>query len=222
MIAAVARRAAVAARCGLHDRDDRCRCWLLYEVSIGCAWVVEPASRAAGGRVSRFVLLRARVRIARHRQSRHAPRVASPPGAAGGARTRRGAHGFPPTRRPGQRRHGDGAQARVCRRGRPARFRRRIAVIDSLLRLKGFRVTPVRRRHADRGRATARRSSCAVRRFVDRDGTQLEADSIRYREATCRLDATGDPQALRAGHRAGRGGHGATTPACAAGRCARR
>src|SRR4029077_3898304 len=30
--------------------------------------------------------------------------------------------------------------------------------------------------------------------FVDRDGTQLQADSIRYHEASCRLNASGDPQ----------------------------
>src|SRR5207244_3109162 len=30
--------------------------------------------------------------------------------------------------------------------------------------------------------------------FGDRQGTKLEADSIRYRDASCRLDAAGDPR----------------------------
>ena len=30
--------------------------------------------------------------------------------------------------------------------------------------------------------------------FVDREGTKVEADSIKYREASCRLDAVGDPR----------------------------
>ena len=30
--------------------------------------------------------------------------------------------------------------------------------------------------------------------YVEREGTKLESDSIRYRQASCRLDASGDPR----------------------------
>jgi len=40
--------------------------------------------------------------------------------------------------------------------------------------------------------------------FVERDQTQLQADSIRYHEASCRLDAEGHPQLFEQ-ERCGRG-----------------
>src|SRR5207247_2961891 len=66
------------------------------------------------------------------------------------------------------------------------------AVIDSLLKLKGYRVT---RYVADTVLVEGDSAiSLWGQAFVDRDGTKLESDSIRYRHASCRLDATGDPR----------------------------
>src|SRR5881296_2408636 len=67
------------------------------------------------------------------------------------------------------------------------------AVMDSLLKLKGYRVTQY---VADTLIVQGDSQTIFLRgeSFVDRQGTKLEADSIRYREASCRLDATGDPR----------------------------
>src|SRR5205814_10500784 len=66
------------------------------------------------------------------------------------------------------------------------------AVMDSLLKLTGYRVTQ------DVAGTMLVEGDSAIslwgQAFVDRDGTKLESDSIRYREASCRLDATGDPR----------------------------
>ena len=35
--------------------------------------------------------------------------------------------------------------------------------------------------------------------YVEREGTKLESDSIRYRQATCRVDASGDPRLFEQG-----------------------
>ncbi|MFN2570600.1 MAG: LPS-assembly protein LptD, partial [Gemmatimonadales bacterium] len=66
------------------------------------------------------------------------------------------------------------------------------AVIDSLLKLPEFRVT----RYVSETLVVQGDSQTIFLRreaFVEREGTQLEADSIRYHEASCQLDATGDP-----------------------------
>ena len=66
------------------------------------------------------------------------------------------------------------------------------AVMDSLLKLEGFSVT---RYTSDTLVVVGDSQTIFLRReaYVERDGTQLEADSIRFHEASCRLDATGDP-----------------------------
>ena len=65
--------------------------------------------------------------------------------------------------------------------------------MDSLLKLKGYRVTQY---VADTLIVQGDSQTIFLRgeSFVDRQGTKLEADSIRYREASCRLDAAGDPR----------------------------
>jgi lipopolysaccharide transport LptD-like protein len=65
-------------------------------------------------------------------------------------------------------------------------------VIDSLLKLEGFRAT----RYVSETLVVVGDSQTIFLRreaFVEREGTQLEADSIRFHEASCRLDATGEP-----------------------------
>jgi len=66
-------------------------------------------------------------------------------------------------------------------------------VIDSLLKLQTYRIT---RYVAETLLVLGDSQTIFLRRqaFVERDGTQLEADSIRYHEASCRLDAEGDPR----------------------------
>jgi lipopolysaccharide assembly outer membrane protein LptD (OstA) len=65
-------------------------------------------------------------------------------------------------------------------------------VIDSLLKLKGYRVT----QYVADTLIVEGDSAISLRgeAFTDREGTKLEADSIRYRQASCRLDAAGDPR----------------------------
>src|SRR3989454_12536328 len=65
--------------------------------------------------------------------------------------------------------------------------------MDSLLKLKGYRVTQY---VVDTLIVQGDSQTIFLRgeSFVDRQGTKLEADSVRYREASCRLDAAGDPR----------------------------
>ena len=68
------------------------------------------------------------------------------------------------------------------------------AVIDSLMRLKGWRVTQY---VADTLLVVGGDTQTIYLRgaaYVEREGTKLESDSIRYRQASCRLDASGDPR----------------------------
>jgi Tat protein translocase TatC len=68
------------------------------------------------------------------------------------------------------------------------------AVIDSLLTLGGYRVTKY---VADTLVVQGGDSATLYLRgqaYVEREGTKLESDSIKYRQASCRLDATGDPR----------------------------
>jgi len=67
------------------------------------------------------------------------------------------------------------------------------AIIDSLLHLKGYRRTQY---VADTLLLVGDSQTIFLRgaAFVDREGTKLEADSVRYHEADCRLDATGSPR----------------------------
>ncbi len=67
------------------------------------------------------------------------------------------------------------------------------AVMDSLMKLRGFRVTQY---VADT--LIVKGDSQAIllqgEAFVDRQGTKVQADSIHYYESSCRLDAQGTPQ----------------------------
>ncbi|HJQ64787.1 MAG TPA: twin-arginine translocase subunit TatC, partial [Gemmatimonadales bacterium] len=66
-------------------------------------------------------------------------------------------------------------------------------VIDSLLKLSGFRITQY---VADTLVVLGDSETIILtgEALVDRDGTKLEADSVHYRESSCRLDAAGDPR----------------------------
>lgn len=66
-------------------------------------------------------------------------------------------------------------------------------VMDSLLKFSGYRIT----RYVSDTLLVLGDSQTIVlvgEALVDREGTKLEADSVHYREASCRLDATGNPR----------------------------
>jgi Tat protein translocase TatC len=151
---------------------------LLYEVSIWCAWVASRrrARRAAATLIVLLVL-------------------------GAGAVSAQGTPPHPPpkdtTNRAGQQGTGGSVDSATARKlGLPTApthsFPKSDPVIDSLLKLSGYRVT---RYMADTLLVLGDSQAIFLRRnaFVDRDGTQLEADSIRYQEAICRLDAEGNP-----------------------------
>ena len=153
---------------------------LLYEISIWCAWV---ASRRRARRVAAALalLLVIGAGSAAAQNPPPPPQPPKPPAPAPTDTLRRG--------------NMDTAQAR--RLGLPTGPTRRFPpadrVIDSLLKLQGYRVT---RYIADTLVVEGDSQTIFLRReaFVERDGTQLEADSIRYHEASCQLNAAGDPR----------------------------
>src|SRR6266576_3318499 len=161
---------------------------LLYELSIWCAWVASRrrARRVAAATMVLIVLGIGSLRAQNPRPPLPPPR---PPAAApqGGARDTAAV-----ARPPGTM---DSATARKA--GLPTAPSRSFppsdAVMDSLLKLQGFRITHYM---SDTFLVVGDSQTIFLRKeaFVDREGTQLQADSIRYHEASCRLDAAGDPQ----------------------------
>jgi len=147
---------------------------LLYEISIWCAWV---ATRRRARRVAAALALLLLVGAgAVHAQGTPPPdsaRRAAPPATGSAVDTATARKLGLPTS--------------------PSRsFPKTDPIMDSLLKLKGYRVT---RYMSDTLLVLGDSQTIFLRReaFVDREGTQLEADSIRYHEASCRLDAEGKP-----------------------------
>ncbi len=72
------------------------------------------------------------------------------------------------------------------------------SVVQALLRRSGYRITRYR---ADTATVFVgeRRIVLDGRALTEREGTTLEADHIRYRDAECLLDARGDPRLFDAG-----------------------
>ena len=167
---------------------------LLYEVSIWCAWVVtRRRARRAQAAARAGVVLLMLCGLGAGRLAAQGvlppPRTIRPPPSDSTARARAPGTGAP------QGQSLDTAAAR--RLGLPTGPTRSFppgdAVMDSLLKLKGYRVTQY---VADTLIVQGDSQTIFLRgeSFVDRQGTKLEADSIRYREASCRLDAAGDPR----------------------------
>ena len=164
--------------------------WGLYEVGIWCAWVVERrrgrrersgAASAAGLTVLLLVMA-------------GSLGAQTPPPIRPTAR--------PDTTQP--RTAAESAQARALdtatarRLGLPTgptrSFPASDAVIDSLLKLKGYRVTQYMADTLVVQGGDTQTTHLRGEAFVEREGTKLESDSIRYRQRTCRLDAVGDPR----------------------------
>ncbi len=165
---------------------------LLYEVSILCAWIASRRRgrrQAAGtaGTSTPLALLVAGLGLAAAGSAlAQQPRPAPPPPRPDTTAAR----GATPTGRTL-----DTATAR--RLGLPTAPTRSFppsdAVMDSLLRQAGYRVT----RYVAETLVVQGDSQLIVLRgeaYVEREGTRLEADSVRYREASCRLDARGTPR----------------------------
>ncbi len=170
---------------------------LLYELSIWCAWV---ASRRRARRMAAAVLLLFLL-AGGSLAAQNPPPPPSPPRPPAARDT---AHARPPTGAGGAggaadtvRRGGQMDTATARRLGLPTGPTRSFPpsdpIIDSLLKLEGYRFT---RYVADTLVVQGDSGIIFLRReaFVDRDGTQLEADSVRYREASCQLNAEGDPR----------------------------
>jgi len=166
---------------------------LLYEVSIWCAWV---ASRRRARRVAAATVVL--LVLGSGSLSAQNPPPAPPPPPAPQQPVTQDTTRVPAPRAPGDTgRRGQSVDTATARRlGLPTAPTRTFPaadrVIDSLLKLERFGVT---RYVADTLVLEGDSQTIFLRReaFVDRDGTQLEADSIRYREASCRLDASGEP-----------------------------
>jgi len=157
--------------------------WLLYEVSILCAWVVtrrrERVGRAGeSGRVVATALLLVAL-----------PSVLGAQGIPPDTARARAA----PTAPTGQPLDTATARKLGLPTGPSRSFPPSDAVMDSLLKLPGFRVTQY---VADTLIVKGDSQTILLRgdAFLDRQGTKLQADSVRYRESSCRLDATGTPQ----------------------------
>src|SRR3989449_542896 len=160
---------------------------LLYEISIWCAWV---ASRRRARRMAAAAMVLLVLGVG----SLHAQNPPPPP-----RRVVRDTTVVvkPPGARADSGRKGSIDSATARKLGLPTGPSRSFppsdAVMDSLLKLEGFRVT---RYTSDTFVVVGDSQTIFLRReaYVEREGTQLQADSIRYHEASCRLNASGNPQ----------------------------
>ncbi|HEV2750251.1 MAG TPA: twin-arginine translocase subunit TatC [Gemmatimonadales bacterium] len=166
--------------------------WGLYEVGIWCAWVVERrrARRARASAASAAGLIALLLTLAGSLGAQTppipSPRLTSRPDTA---QLRTAAESA-------QARPLDTAIARKL--GLPSGPTRSFppsdAVIDSLMKLKGFRVTQYVADTLVVQGGDTQTIHLRGEGYVEREGTKLEADTIRYRQRSCRLDAVGDPR----------------------------
>jgi sec-independent protein translocase protein TatC len=159
--------------------------FLLYEIGIWCAWVVEKrrARRARTGTASAAGLA-ALLLVASTSLDAQAPPPrpdTTPPGTAADSAAR------------GRL---DSATAR--RLGLPSGPTRTFpapdATIDSLLKLSGYRITQYVADTLIVQGGDTQTIHLRGEAYVEREGTKLESDSIRYHQRSCRLDAIGDPR----------------------------
>src|SRR3954469_5805875 len=173
---------------------------LLYEIRIGCAGV---ASRRRARRMAAAVIVLLLLAAGQLAAQNPPPPPPRPPVTRDTMRAR------PPTPGAGvvggavdTARRGEMDTSTARRLGLPTAPTRSFPppdpIIDSLLKLEGFGFTRYVAEtlvvQGDSGTIFLRRDA-----LVDRDGTQLEADSIRYREASCQLNAEGEPRLFEQG-----------------------
>ncbi len=170
---------------------------LLYEIGIGAAWVAvrrrARRERRAAGSAALLLLVAVAAAAAPPLAGQQAP-PRRPPRAVGDTLPRTGGPQTPAD----SVRAGQAIDTATARRlGLPTAPSRAFpaadAVLDSLLRLDGYTAT---RYLADT--LTLQGDSQVIvlrgRTLVAREGTQLEADSVRFKEDDCRLDAYGTPK----------------------------
>jgi Tat protein translocase TatC len=170
---------------------------LLYEISIWCAWV---ASRRRARRVAAATLVIVVLGAGTLGGQNPPPAPPAPPQPpARGQRplVRDTAAVMRPTTSSADSARGRTVDTATARKlglptGPVRSFPAADRVIDSLLKLPDFRVT---RYVAETLIVQGDSQTIFLRReaFVEREGTQLEADSIRYHEASCQLNAVGEP-----------------------------
>jgi hypothetical protein len=168
---------------------------LLYEVSILCAWIVSrrrAKRQAQAGSALVIALLLAAGAAEAQQPVRPPPRPATP------ADTARARVDTTRQARPGQPLDTAAARKLGLPTGPSRAFPAPDGVLDSLLRLRGFEIT---RYVADTLIVKGDSQAIHLRgdAFVERGATQLEADSIRFHEASCQLDARGEPRLFERG-----------------------
>jgi Tat protein translocase TatC len=162
----------------------------LYEVSIWCAWIVikrrARRERASGAGAAGLVVL---VLAGAGALDAQTPRRSSPPPARPDTTLRTAADSAAQGRL-------DTATAR--RLGLPTAPTRSFppadAVIDSLLKLRGYRITQYLADTLIVQGGDTETIHLRGEAYVEREGTKVESDSIRYHQRSCRLDAIGDPR----------------------------
>src|SRR6267378_3368734 len=162
----------------------------LYEVSIWCAWIVikrrARRERASGAGAAGLVVL---VLAGAGALDAQTPRRPPPPPARPDTTLRTAADSAAQGRL-------DTATAR--RLGLPTAPTRSFppadAVIDSLLKLRGYRITQYLADTLIVQGGDTETIHLRGEAYVEREGTKVESDSIRYHQRSCRLDAIGDPR----------------------------
>ena len=167
--------------------------WLLYEVGIWCAWVVEKrrARRARAGAASAAGLA-ALLLIAAGALDAQIPRRPPPPPPPARPDT------TPPRTAADSAAQGRLDTATARRLGLPTgptrSFPASDAVIDSLLKLPAYRITHYMSDTLIVQGGDTETIHLRGEAYVEREGTKVESDSIRYHQRSCRLDAIGDPR----------------------------
>jgi len=166
--------------------------WLLYEIGIWCAWVVEKrrtrrqrsGTASAAGLVALLLLAAGSLDAQTPRRPPLAPSPTRPDTA--------------PRTAADSAAQGRLDTATARRLGLPTGPTRSLpasdAVIDSLLKLRGYRVTQYVADTLIVQGGDTQTIHLRGEAYVDREGTKVEADSIRYHQRSCRLDAIGDPR----------------------------
>ncbi len=175
---------------------------LLYELSIWCAWI---ASRRRARRMAAATLIAIVLGMGWagpvHAQNPPPPPPPPPPAARPVVRdtsARRDSTARPPGVSARDTTRGQAVDTATARKlGLPTAPSRSFPppdpIIDSLLKLPNFRTT---RYVADTLVVQGDSQTILLRHeaYVERESTQLQADSIRYHEASCQLHASGNPQ----------------------------
>src|SRR6266513_2079887 len=159
----------------------------LYEVSIGCAWVVTKrrARREQAGRGIAAGLVALLLLVGGSLDAQTPPRPARP-------------DTTPPRTAADSAAQGRLDTATARRLGLPTgptrSFPASDAVIDSLLKLPAYRITHYMSDTLIVQGGDTETIHLRGEAYVEREGTKVESDSIRYHRRSCRLDAIGDPR----------------------------